>query len=132
MKLVGMHIRPAAIVASALLVPLASVVFLFGAQRGIFQLLSEKDLVSAWSSAEPASVRPLFYLDYLPLSASYYSRGHAIRIDGAGQSLPADGFWLAVHRTQGRAPAWNCSLQLRPERGIFDLYLCPSPPGQDE
>jgi len=108
----------------ALLVPVASLLFLSLASAGKLTLLSEKELVAAWSELDPGAQRPLYYLNYLPTSATFYSKGRVSVLTGAGGGLPAEGFWLAVHRTEGDASAWDCELRHRPKTGLFDLYDC--------
>jgi hypothetical protein len=115
---------PAWIAGIALLVPVASLLYLLLAFSGRLTLLSEKELVAAWTESEPAQRRPLFYLNHLPGSATFYSRGQARMLTGDDRELPADGIWLAVHRTLGDASAWDCTLHFEPDTGIFDLYLC--------
>ncbi len=124
MNIFSLNLRPALIIAMALLMPVASVSFLGLASMGELEMLSEKDLVHAWRSMEPESARPLYYLNYLPVSARFYTQGQVIKIDSAFTDLLGHGFWLAVHKTKGDASRWNCSLQFQPRRGIFDLYLC--------
>lgn len=108
--------------AIALIVPVASLVFTALSPRGTFLLMSEKALVSYYHEA--ASGEPLLYLDYRPVSANFYTRGRAGVIAGGSNELPASVFWLAVHRRDGRLPAWNCTLQHSPGSGVFDLYRC--------
>ena len=119
-----MKITPPVIAAMALLVPLASVSHLYFAGMGRLQMLSEKELIEAYHSMEPGALRPVYYLNYLPASATYYSRGKATMLTGADAGLPPQGFFLAVHKTEGDAPRWRCTLQYQPGHGIFDLYLC--------
>jgi hypothetical protein len=107
----------------AMLAPLASVVFLLLANAGYLRLLSEKDLLDAHRSLEPGQ-RPVYYLNYLPASAVYYSQAEATKIAGTGPGLSGQGFWLAVHKTEGDIPNRACSLRYRPNQGAFSLYLC--------
>ena len=71
-----------------------------------------------------AAMALLYYLDYLPGSAVYYSRGKAVRMTGAGPESPQAEFWLAAHKTLGDVSRWECSVKLRPATGMFNLYLC--------
>lgn len=127
MNMLGIKLNRAVFIAMLLLVPAASITFLGLASVGKLQMLSEKDLVRQWQSREPESVRPLYYLNYLPVSARYYSQGHVIKIDSGFSDLLKHDFWLAVHKTLGDSSAWNCSLKFQPKWGIFDLYLCQHP-----
>jgi hypothetical protein len=124
MNILGLNMSRASIFAMALLVPLASFSFLGLSSQGKIQMLSERELVAQWHQLEPEASRPLYYLNFLPVSARYYSNGKVLKIDSGFSDLLGHGFWLAVHKTEGDASAWNCSLQFQPRRGIFDLYLC--------
>lgn len=114
------------IAALALLVPAASLAFLSLASAGKLALLSEKELVMAWKELDRGASRPLFYLNYLPTSATFYSKGTVNKLTGAARDLPEQGFWLAVHRTEGDASSWDCTLRHQPKTGLFDLYDCNS------
>jgi len=124
MNIFTLNIRPVWIAAMALLVPLTSIVFLWLASAGQLKYLSEKELIAGYKNLEPQAARPLYYLNYLPASATFYSHGRAAKLTGATADLPSRGFWLAVHKTSGDATLWRCSLQFQPRTGLFDLYLC--------
>ena len=124
MNILGLTINRSLIFAMALLVPLTSFSFLGLSSLGEIKMLSERDLIVQWRQLDPEASRPLYYLNYLPVSARFYSNGDVVKIDSGFSDLLAHGFWLAVHKTQGDASAWNCRLQFQPRRGIFDLYLC--------
>jgi hypothetical protein len=124
MNVFGLQLKPVFIAICALLVPAASLGFLALASQGEMTMLSEKDLVLEWHEMEPEAENPIFYLNYLPVSATYYSSGRALKTDGAGSGLPEASFWLAVHKREGDASHWDCELRLNPNRGLFDLYYC--------
>ena len=70
------------------------------------QILSEKDLVEAYNASqvvngESDASAPLYYLNYLPVSATYYSNGNAARISAVEVGAQENEFWLAVHKTDG-------------------------------
>ncbi len=96
MNIFSLNLRPALIIAMAVLMPVASVSFLGLASMGELEMLSEKDLVHAWRSMEPESARPLYYLNYLPVSARFYTQGQVIKIDSAFTDLLGHGFWLEL------------------------------------
>ena len=124
MNVFTLNLKASLIVFLGLLVPLASIGFLVGASMGELAMLSEKDLVHAWKEIEPQTGQPVYYLNYLPVSATYYSEGAARLTDGASTGLPDRAFWLAVHKQEGDASQWNCDLRFEPKRGLFDLYYC--------
>jgi hypothetical protein len=124
MNIFGLQLKPVVIAFCALLVPAASLGFLALAGQGELLMLSEKDLVLTWREMEPEADYPVFYLNYLPVSATYYASGRAQKTDGAGTGLPEAPFWLAVHKQEGDASHWNCELRYQPDRGLFDLYFC--------
>ena len=124
MKILDMQVLPVLVASMALLVPLASVSYLTLADMGYLTLLSEEELVSARHDLEPGSSQAIFYQNYLPVSAMYYLDGKAIKLTGATQDLPSQGFWLAAHKTEGEASGWDCELRYQPKRGIFNLYFC--------
>lgn len=115
--------RGRAVIAAALLVPVASLLFAALAPRGHFLLLSEKALVSHYQSSA-GEAEPLFYLDYLPTSARFYASGKTGMIGKGATVQPGVVLWLAVHRTDGQQPFWNCKLEYSPRSGVFDLYRC--------
>lgn len=108
----------------ALLAPVASIAYLALAASERVPFLSEKSLVRAYLQREPGAVRPLFYLNYLPVSASFYSRGKAGILTGENSVPGQTGYWLAVHKSLGTVPSEQCRLQFHPRSGLFDLYLC--------
>ena len=122
MNILILHIKPWLFAAMALLVPLLSLLFIVLSGTGALTFFSEKDLIEAYRAQQPGLQRPLYYLNYLPVSATYYSHGGAGILSGA--DLPREDFWLAVHKTEGDASAWQCELRFQPKRGLFDLYLC--------
>ena len=128
MRMLALRVDRFAMIAMAVLVPVASLLFFAITGLGFSQMLSEKELIGAYHSMEPANrtsgTRPVYYLDHLPASAVFYSGGAAAKTDGVGPGLAGAEFWLAVHKTGGDANRWNCNLQYQPKRGIFDLYLC--------
>ena len=124
MNILSLHIKPWLFASMALLVPLLSLLFNVLTGTGALTFFSEKDLIEAYHTQQPGFQRPLYYLNYLPVSATYYSLGRAGILDGASTDLPHQGFWLAVHKTEGDASAWQCELRFQSKRGIFDLYLC--------
>ena len=121
MKILGVNVRPALLAAMALLVPVASLAFLALAEAGQMRLRSERALLEAWWELEPNGGRPLHYLDYLPGSAVYYSRGKAVSMTGAGPESPEAEFWLAAHKTLGDVSRWECIVKFRPATGMFNL-----------
>jgi len=125
-KVFTLNLRPALIAIMSLLVPLASISFLVLSSMGELRLLSEKDLVAHYHLIDPGAYRPIYYLNYLPVSATFYSRGQAAKLSGIQTQAPAQGYWLAVHRTEGNVAGRDCTLQFQPRRGLFDLYLCKS------
>ena len=124
MNILALKIKPWLFAGMALLVPLFSLLFSVLSTSGDLMFLSEKDLVAAYRMQQPGAGRPLYYLNYLPASATYYSHGQAGILTGASTGLPRNGFWLAVHKTEGNASTWQCSVFFKPKRGLFDLYLC--------
>ncbi|NNL95318.1 MAG: glycosyltransferase family 39 protein [Xanthomonadales bacterium] len=115
-------LRSSLLISMAVLVPIASIIFTALAPRGYFSLLSEKALISHY--IETTNDEPLYYLDYRPVSASFYSQREAGVIAGGATALPGPAFWLAVHRRDGRLPPWGCAQQHSPGSGLFDLYRC--------
>ena len=124
MNILSLQIRPWLFAGMALLVPLLGLLFNLLSGTGALALLSEKDLIAAYHAQQPGDQRPLYYLNYQPVSATYYSHGSAGILSGASTGLPREGFWLAVHKTEGDASLWRCELHFQPKRGLFDLYLC--------
>lgn len=124
MNILGMKINRVLIILIALLIPFTSFSFLGLTGTGTLRMHSERDLVTRWQEVEPEFARPLYYLNFMPVSANFYSNGSVLKIDSGFSDLLGHGFWLAVHKTEGDASTWNCSLQFQPKRGIFDLYLC--------
>ena len=124
MNILILHIKPWLFAGMALLVPLLSLLFNGLTTTGALAFLSEKDLITAYRAQQSGLQRPLYYLNYLPVSATYYSHGRAGILSGATTNLPREGFWLAVHKTEGDASAWQCELRFQSKRGLFDLYLC--------
>ena len=103
MNVLNLNIKPALVILIAMLVPLLSIAFLQLSGIGAWHLMSEKELFRTYQALEPESRLPLYYLNYLPVSASYYSGGNTGKISGETRDLPPQGFWLAVHKTQGDA-----------------------------
>ena len=124
MNILSLQVRPWLFAGMALLVPLLSLLFNVLSGTGALALLSEKDLIPAYHAQHPFDQRPLYYLNYLPVSATYYSHGHTGILTGASTGLSREGFWLAVHKTEGDASAWQCTVFFKPKQGLFDLYLC--------
>lgn len=124
MNLLSAQVNKWMICCMALLVPVASIAYYALAASDRVLFLSEESLVSAYQQREPGAERPLFYLNYLPVSASYYSRGRVGKLTGADAMPLNSEFWLAVHTNLGDASRWDCQLQFQPQRGVFDLYLC--------
>jgi hypothetical protein len=123
-NILGVNIKPWLLAVITLSVSFVAFSFIGLSQAGRMTMLSEKDLVAYWEEIEPENIRPLYYLNYQPVSSNFYSDGKAVKIDSGFKDLMGHGFWLAVHKTQGDASAWNCSLKFQPQRGIFDIYLC--------
>lgn len=124
MKIFTVRIKPALVVIMSLLICVASFLFLFGSARGYLPMLSEKDLVTAWQELSAGNEQPVYYLNYLPVSARFYSSGTARKTDGGGTGLPRGAFWLAAHKDLTEISYWDCQVKFRPERGLFNLYSC--------
>ena len=124
MNILSLQVSRWMICCMALLVPVASIAYyvLSASDRVLF--LSEESLVSAYQQHEPRAERPLLYLNYLPVSASFYMQGKVAKLTGAGAMTEQQAYWLAVHKTLGDTSGLNCRLQFQPRRGVFDLYLC--------
>lgn len=117
-------IRPWVLASFSLLVPVCSLLYLALSGPVGIRFASERELVRAYHEREPAENRPLYYLNHLPESASFYTAGRAGILTGATRDLPEVGIWLGVHKTRGDPSAWDCSLVVQPRTGLFDLYLC--------
>jgi hypothetical protein len=128
LNILTLWVGRSALLAMALLVPVASLFFYSVSGTGLAQLLSEKELIAAYHSLEQENrqhgSRPLFYLNYLPASAVFYTRGAVSKTDASGPGIAGLEFWLAMHKTDDVLPGWDCTVQYRPGRGVFDLYLC--------
>jgi hypothetical protein len=125
-KLFTVNVERSLMIAMALLVPVVSAGFLALSGQGKVPMLSEKDLIRAYQTLQEKSSGPIYYLNYLPQSAIYYSSGSVTKVTGATTHPAGHEFWLAVHKTDGDASSWNCELRFTPNRGIFDLYFCTS------
>lgn len=124
MKILSVQLNRLMICFMALLVPVASIAYYVLSASDQLLFLSEESLVSVYQQFEPQADRPLFYLNYLPVSASFYTRGGVAKLTGADTPPSQAGYWLAVHKTLGDTSGLNCQLQFQPYRGVFDLYLC--------
>lgn len=117
-------IRRWVLLSFSLLVPVASLLYLALSGPAGIRFTSERELVRAYHEREPIGDRPLYYLNHLPESASFYTAGRASLLTGASRDLPKSGIWLGVHKTRGDPSAWGCTLIVQPRTGLFDLYLC--------
>jgi hypothetical protein len=117
-------IRPWVLLSFGLLVPVCSLLYLALSGPVGIRFTSEWELVRAYHEREPIGDRPLYYLNYLPESASFYTAGQARVLTGASRDLPEAGIWLGVHKTRGEPPDWGCTLVVQPRTGLFNLYLC--------
>lgn len=124
MKVFSINLSPLLIAAMSLLICLASFLFLFGSARGYLPMLSEKDLVVSWQELSSGDNQPVYYLNYLPVSARFYTSGKAHMTDGGGTGLPSGTFWLAAHKDLTEISYWDCHLRFEPKRGLFNLYSC--------
>jgi hypothetical protein len=124
MNILSVQVSKWMICGMALLVPLASIAYYVLAASDRVPFLSEESLVSAYQQFEPQAKRPLYYLNYLPVSASFYARGAVGKLSRADTIPGQAGYWLAVHKTLGDAAGLGCQRQYQPSRGVFDLYLC--------
>jgi len=123
LKLLSLRIKPFVLTAIAMLVPVAHLGYLFLAGPAGLEFLSEQKLVAAYQERDGGQ-DALYYLDYMPVSAAYYSRGKAQVMTLGGQSQPLGHFWLAAHKTRGNHAPETCQLALRPDTGLFELYEC--------
>lgn len=124
MKVFTVSVKPAGITGMALLVSIASLLFLSLSDRGYLPMLSEKDLIVAWQERAGGPDQAVYYLNYLPVSAKFYSAGMARQTDGGGTGLPQGSFWLAAHKDLAEISYWKCEPEFTPERGLFKLYYC--------
>ena len=124
MKVFTRTLKPAWIAGMALLICLASLLFLALSARGFLPMLSEKDLILAWQEHSDGHSQAVYYLNYLPVSAKFYSSGMARQTDGGGTGLPQGSFWLAAHKDLSEISYWDCEPEFEPERGLFNLYHC--------
>lgn len=117
-------IRPWVLLSFSLLAPASSLLYLALSGPAGIRFASERELARAYHEREPTEIRQLYYLNYLPESASFYTAGQAGILTGARRELPESGIWLGVHKTRGDPSAWDCILVVQPRTGLFDLYLC--------
>ncbi|MDX1460288.1 MAG: hypothetical protein R3348_04465 [Xanthomonadales bacterium] len=106
------------------LTPLLALAWPWLALQGQVPMLSERGLVRAYQSLGAPRDEALVYLDYRPVSASFYSRGKAGLRNRDRSGLEGSVLWLAVHRSDGHVPDWNCKLHRSFATGLFDLYRC--------
>lgn len=121
--MLALPLRPWLLAAIVLLTPALSLTHLALAGSAGLQLESERELVRAYQALE-ADERPLYYLDHLPVSAAFYTRGSARAVPLSAPELALGGHWLAVHKNKGNRPPTNCQATYSPATGEFDLYYC--------
>lgn len=123
MNVLALPVRPWLLGVIVLLTPALSLTHL--ALAGPLGLLieSERELVQAYQALE-AGEKPLYYLDHLPISAAFYSRGQARAVPLSAPELHAQPHWLAVHKTEGNRPPATCEAAYSPTTGVFDLHYC--------
>lgn len=123
MIMLGLRIPPWLLALLVLLAPALSLAHLSLAAALGPLYLSERELVRTYQLRETGG-RALYYLDYLPVSAAFYSHGAAEAISLADSAQRTQDYWLAVHRTKGNRAPGHCRLAYQPGTGLFDLYLC--------
>lgn len=123
MNVLALPVRPWLLGAIVLLTPALSLTHLALAGPLGMLIESERELVRAYQALE-AGAQPLYYLDHLPVSAAFYSRGRARAVPLSAPELTARPYWLAVHRTEGNRPPAACESAYTPATGVFDLYYC--------
>lgn len=121
MRILALPVRPWLLAAFALLTPALSLTHL--ALAGSAGLESERELVRAYQALETGE-RPLYYLDHLPVSAAFYTRGSARAVPLSAPELALGDHWLAVHKSKGNRPPTNCQAAYSPATGEFALYFC--------
>lgn len=84
---------------------------------------SERELVRTYQARADQGA-PLYYLDYRPVSAAFYT-GRKARAISLAEAVSVEGtYWLAVHKTVGNRAPDRCHYAYRPGTGEFDLYFC--------